>query len=319
MKSYLIKRVLLLLFLLFVVAAMIFFLVHLIPGDPVVKILGEGANKEDLERVRRELNLHKPLLSQYYDFVRNLFGLSFGQSLFNGQDVMTNIIKYLPNTIYLALAAMLIALLISFPLGVLAAFKENTFLDSAVTFLSSAGLAVPNFFLGPLLILLFSIKLDWFPVSGSGGIKYLVLPALTLGTSMSAFLTRIIKTSVSMELKKPYILLVRAKGLSEFKVFKNHILKNSLIPIVTTIGMQFGALLTGAIITETVFSRQGIGILLIESIGKRDYPMIQGLIVFITFVYLIVNFLVDISYFVIDPRSRHLQRSVTRDVSHNLS
>lgn len=317
MKRYIVKRTLLLLFLLFVVATMIFFLVHLIPGDPVVKILGEGANREDIERVRRELNLHKPLLMQYVDFARNLFDFSFGKSLFNNRDVMTNIMTYLPNTIYLALAAMVIALLISFPLGALAAFKENTLIDSTVTFVSTAGLAVPNFFLGPLLILLFSIKLDWLPVSGSQGFAYLVLPALTLGTSMSAFLTRIIKTSIGMELKKPYVLLSRAKGLSGFKVFKNHILKNSLIPIVTTIGMQFGALLTGAIITETVFSWQGIGVLLIDSIGKRDYPMIQGLIVFITFVYLLINFIVDISYFVIDPKSRRLQRSINQDVLHN--
>lgn len=314
MRSYIIKRAFLLIFLLYVVATMVFFLVHLIPGDPVVNILGEGAKIEDIERLRKELNLHQPLLVQYFDFTKNLLNLSFGQSLFNNQKVMVNIIKYLPNTIYLAFAAMIIALLISFPLGVLAAFRENTFIDSAVTFVSSAGLAVPNFFLGPLLIILFSITLGWFPVSGSEGFKYIVLPALTLGTSMSAFLTRIIRTSVSQEMKKPYVLLARAKGLSEFDIIKKHILKNALIPIVTTVGMQFGALLTGAIITETIFSWQGIGVLLIESIGRRDYPMIQGLIVFITFVFLILSFIVDLSYFALNPRSRSSQTGISQHV-----
>ncbi|MFC2155462.1 ABC transporter permease [Acidobacteriota bacterium] len=307
MKSYIIKRTVLLLFLLFVVATMIFFLVHLIPGDPVATLLGEGAKTEDVERLRRELNLHKPLLSQYVDFTRGLLDFSFGHSIFNHREVMTNIMVYLPNTVYLAFAAVIIALLISFPLGALAAFKENSFIDPCVTFISSAGLAVPNFFLGPLLIMLFSVSLGWFPVSGSDGLKYIILPAMTLGVSMSAFLTRIIKASISRELLKPYVLLARAKGLSDFRIFKNHILKNALIPIVTTIGMQFGAFLTGAIITETVFSWQGIGVLLIESIGRRDYPMIQGLIVFITFIYLIIHFLVDLSYFALDPKSRHWQ------------
>ncbi|MCK4763642.1 MAG: ABC transporter permease [Candidatus Aminicenantes bacterium] len=304
MKRYIVKRILLLLFLLFAVSTMIFFPVHLIPGDPVVKILGEGANSEDVERLRRDLNLHKPLFHQYLDFIRRLLDLSFGKSLFNNREVMANILKYLPNTIYLTIAAMTAAILISLPLGVLAAFKKESLLDAAVTFISSAGLAIPNFFLGPLLVIVFSIKLGWFPVSGCEGSKYIVLPALTLGTSMSAFLTRITRTVVSLELQKPYVLLARAKGLSEFRVFREHVFKNALIPVITTMGLQFGALLTGAVITETIFSWQGIGVLLVESITRRDYPMIQGLIVFITFVYLLVNFLVDLSYFALDPRIR---------------
>jgi len=188
MKSYIIKRTVLLLFLLFVVGTMVFFLVHLIPGDPVVTLLGEGAKTEDVERLRREMNLHKPLFSQYVDFTRGLLDFSFGHSLFNHREVMANIMVYLPNTIYLAFAAAIIAVLISFPLGALAAFRENSIIDSSITFVSSAGLAVPNFFLGPLLIMLFSVNLGWFPVSGSDSYKHIVLPALTLGTSMSAFL-----------------------------------------------------------------------------------------------------------------------------------
>ena len=308
MKKYVIKRLVLLVFLLWASATLIFFLIHLIPGDPVVSILGEGANFEDIQRIRHELKLDLPLWQQYLDFNRNLIGLSFGDSIFNNRPVLANIMDYLPNTIYLATAAMSLAILLSLTMGTIAAFRENTRWDSGVTFMSSAGLAVPNFFLGPLLIILFSIKLNLLPVSGTESFRHLILPALTLGISMTAFLTRIVRTSLVTELKKPYILLARAKGLSEPKIFTRHLFRNALIPIVTTIGLQFGALLTGAIVTETVFSWQGIGILLIKSINRRDYPMVQGLIVFITFVYLIINFLVDISYPLIDPRIKYGQK-----------
>lgn len=307
MKKYIYKRTLLLLFLLIAVSTVVFFLIHFIPGDPVVGILGEGASSEDINRLRQDLNLDKPLLHRYLDFSKNLFNLSFGKSLFNRQTVIRNILTVLPNTLYLALASMVLALIISFPLGTWAAIKGDTHtaVDTSVTLVSSVGLAIPNFVLGPLLIIIFSIKLGWFPVSGSQGFACIILPALTLGTSMSAFLTRIIRTSVGTELKKPYVLLARAKGLTGFQIFKKHLLKNALIPIVTTIGLQMGALLTGAIITETIFSWHGIGSLLVTAIKQRDYPMVQGIIVFMTFVYLILSFLVDLSYFLIDPRIRH--------------
>ncbi|NIM18490.1 MAG: ABC transporter permease subunit [Candidatus Aminicenantes bacterium] len=307
MKKYIYKRTLLLLFLLIAVSTVVFFLIHFIPGDPVVGILGEGASIEDINRLKQDLNLDKPLLFQYLDFSKNLFNLSFGKSLFNQQTVIRNILTVLPNTLYLALASMVLALIISFPLGTWAAIKgdTHTVVDTSVTLVSSVGLAIPNFVLGPLLIIIFSIKLGWFPVSGSQGFACIILPALTLGTSMSAFLTRIIRTSIGTELKKPYVLLARAKGLTGFQIFKKHLLKNALIPIVTIIGLQMGALLTGAIITETIFSWHGIGSLLVTAIKQRDYPMVQGIIVFMTFVYLILSFLVDLSYFLIDPRIRH--------------
>lgn len=270
-----------------------------------MSILGEGADGEEVQRMRNELNLDKSLWHQYLDFNKNLLDLSFGKSLFNNKPVIRTILAYFPNTLYLAGTAMVLALLISFPLGTLAAFKENTAVDSFVTFTSSAGMAVPNFFLGPMLIFLFSVKMELLPVSGSEGFKYILLPALTLGTSMCAFLTRIVRVSMGMELKKNYVVLARAKGLTEIKLFFNHILKNSMIPIITTAGLQLGALLTGAIVTETIFSWQGIGTLLITSVTRRDYPMLQGLIVFITFIYLSINFVVDLSYFFLDPRIRH--------------
>jgi peptide/nickel transport system permease protein len=306
-KRYILKRTFLLLFLFIAVSALVFFFIHIIPGDPVIGALGEFAGSEDIERVRHELNLHKPILSQYLDFVKNSANLSFGHSIFDRQPVMRHILMYFPNSLYLAFASMALALFISFPLGVWASLKSETgsIVDASVTLLSSFALAIPTFFLGPLLVILFSIKLGWLPVSGSDGFTYIILPALTLGISMSAFLTRIIRGSVISELNKPYVLLARAKGLSEFQVFRKHILKNAMIPIVTTIGLQFGALLGGAIITETIFSWQGIGSLLITSINRRDYPMVQGIVMFITFLYLIVSFFVDLSYFVIDPRTRN--------------
>jgi peptide/nickel transport system permease protein len=305
LRGYIVKRLLILMFLLWAVGCVAFFLIHVIPGDPVIGILGEGENVEDMERIRRELNLDKPLLAQYLDFNRNLLDLSLGTSLYNRRQVIDNIVTYLPNTAFLALAAMLIALLLSFPLGTAAAFKKKSGFESAVIFFSAAGQAIPNFFLGPLLILLFSIQFGWLPVSGSEGMRYLVLPALTLGTSMTAFLTRIIRTAVGTELQKPYVLLARAKGLSELKIFFRHVLKNAMIPIITAMGMQFGFLLTGAIVTETIFSWQGIGVLLIQSVYRRDYPMVQGLVVFMSAVYLMVNFLVDVSYFLLDPRIKN--------------
>jgi len=304
MKKYIIKRILLLLFLIGAVSTIVFFLIHLVPGDPVTSVLGPGAGREDIERVRRELSLDKPAIHQYLEFIKNLGNLSFGKSIANNQTVLGNILQALPNTVYLAIASMLLALMISLPLGTTAAFKENTAVEASITFISSVGLAIPNFFLGPLLIILFSIKLGWLPVSGSESFQHIILPMLTLGTSMSAFLTRITRSAVGTELKKPYVVLAMAKGLTGSQIFWKHLLKNAMTPIVTTIGLQLGALLTGAIITEKVFSWPGIGSLLINSIKQRDYPMVQGIIVFIAFVYLTLSFLVDLSYFLIDPRTR---------------
>lgn len=305
MVRYILKRSAQLLFLLWAVSTLIFFLIHLIPGDPTTGILGEGAGAGEIRELKTQLNLDKPIIEQYFLFNRNLMNRSFGASLYNHKPVLDNILAYLPNTLYLSTASMLLAVLFSFPLGIWAAFREGAWIDTAVTAASSAGLAAPNFLLGPLLIILFSVTLRLFPVSGSGGFKYIILPALTLGTSMSALLTRIVRTAAGSELKKPYILLARAKGLSHTAVFFKHLLKNILIPVVTTVGLQLGALLTGAVITETIFSWQGMGALLIQSIHRRDYPMVQGIIVFITFTYLTINLLVDLSYFFFDPRIRH--------------
>lgn len=305
MKHFIIKRTLLLIFLLFAVSTAAFFLLRLIPGDPVMGMYGEISFAAELQDLNTDLNPDASIWKQYLSFFKKLAMLDLGTSLFNNKPVIHGILSYFPNTLYLGTAAMTFAVLISFPMGTLAAFKENTTVDSIITFISSAGTAVPNFFLGPLLIILFSVKLELLPVSGSEGVKSLILPMLTLGLSMSAFLTRIIRTAISAELVKPYILFARAKGLDHRRIFFNHLLKNAMIPIITTAGLQLAALLSGTIITENIFSRQGIGTLLIQSINRRDYPMSQGLIIFLAFIYLFINFLVDISYFFLDPRIRH--------------
>jgi peptide/nickel transport system permease protein len=304
MWIYLVKRILLLFLILIIAATILFLFVHLIPGDPVVSVLGEQSSRQDVQRIRQHLQLDRPLLGQYIDFILDRLSLRFGHSLLHNRPVRDVIFEALPNTFYLALLVMFLSLSIGFPLGVVAAFKENTIVDSAITFVSSIGIAIPNFFLGPLLIILFSIKLNWLPVSGAGGFLYMILPALTLSTSMLALLTHIIKTSVSAELTKPYILFARAKGFNGWKLFKNHVFRNSLAPIITTIGLQFGALLSGTVITETVFSMPGIGYLLVTAVRQRDYPMVQAIVILVTGFYLLLSFLVDISYLAIDPRLR---------------
>ncbi|MCP4155475.1 MAG: ABC transporter permease [bacterium] len=305
MKRYVIKRTLMLIFLLYSTALLVFIFLYYLPGDPSMSILTKGYSLQDIQRFNTGLSMDKPLLTQFLGYHKQLLNLDFGISFFNHKAVTYNIMAYLPNTLRLAAASMTLALLLSFPIGTLAAFNENTPLDSMITFANSVILALPVFLLGPLLIVLFSIKLELLPVSGSTEIKYIILPALTLGISMSAPLTRIIRVSVCRELKQEYVLLANAKGLSQYKIFVNHILKNAMIPIITTIGLQTGALLTGVIITESIFSWQGIGTLLFHSIKRRDYPTVQGIVLLITFFYLVINFLTDISYFYLEPGIRY--------------
>ena len=271
MRAFIIKRVIQLLFLFWALSALIFFLIHLIPGDPVVSLLGERAGNEDVRRMRIELKLDRPLIAQYLEFNRNLWNGSLGQSLFSHQPVVRDILHYLPNTLWLTLASMGITLLISLPIGTLGGMKENSVWDKWITLGTALSLAIPNFLIGLLLILAFSIVIGWFPVSGDAGIRYLFLPAMTLGISLSAQMIRIIRTAISAEMKKPYILLARAKGLTEAQILVRHVLRNALIPIGTVIGLQFGALLTGAIVTESVFSWQGIGVLLLTAIHRREH------------------------------------------------
>jgi len=284
---------------------MIFFLVHAIPGDPVVAMLGKMPSTEDVCRLTRSLKLDRPLAEQYAHFIKKTITLDLGESLVDRKPVRDAIMNYFPNTAILAFCAMILSLLIAFPLALMAAFRKDSYWNALSMGFSAFGLAMPSFLLGLLLIILFSVQLKLLPVSGSGGPEFLILPALTLAISLSAFLTRAIFTTVSCELRQPYVLLARAKGLSDVRIFFHHVLKNALIPVTTIIGLQLGALLSGTIVIENIFSWPGIGTLLITAVRQRDFPMIQGVALFMAFLYLLLNLLIDMSYPFIDPRIHH--------------
>jgi peptide/nickel transport system permease protein len=287
------------------ISTLVFFLIHLIPGDPVEIMLGEGAQEANIAELRHQMGLDRPIGIQYADFLRGLIRGDLGRSIKTREPVGAMIRSRFPATFQLTLFSMLIAVLVAVPLGVLAAVRQYSTLDYSSMLLALLGISMPNFWLGPLLIIFFSVKLGWFPVSGMGGLSHMILPAVTLGTAMAALLARMTRSSMLEEIRSEYVKTARARGLSEAQVIFKHTLKNAMIPVITVIGLQFGSLLTGAIITETIFSWPGIGRLLITSINTRDYPVVQGCILFIAFSYLIVNFAVDIIYSYLDPRIRY--------------
>lgn len=287
------------------VATLVFALIHLIPGDPAQAMLGEAAPQADVDALRRQLGLDRPLLAQYGDFLAGAITGDLGTSLRTGTPVSTQIAERLPATFELALAAMLVALALALPLGIAAATWRGTFVDQAAMTLALAGMSIPNFWLGPLLAIVFAVELGWLPVSGRGGVEHLVLPALSLGLALAAMLARMTRASLLEELREPYVRAARARGVSRMRAVMAHAFRNSLIPIVTIVGLQFGAVLTGAVITETIFSWPGIGRLLIQSIGFRDYPLVQGCILLIAVTYVAVNLLTDLAYGFLDPRIRY--------------
>jgi len=284
---------------------LVFFFLHIVPGDPVEAMLGESARAVEKERLRRELGLDLPLAAQYLKFLKGIATGDLGESYFFRRPVAEVIAERVPATLELAVASLFVAGIIALPLGILAALREGTALDALSMLFALIGVSMPNFWLGPLLIILFSIKLGWFPVSGRSGLGSLVLPALTLGTALAALLSRMTRSSLLEVLGEEYLTVARAKGLPERRVILKHALRNALIPIVTVLGLQFGALLSGAIITENVFSWPGIGTLLITAVEARDYPLVQGCVLFISIVYVAVNLAVDLLYGFIDPRIRY--------------
>ncbi|MCB9476416.1 MAG: ABC transporter permease [Deltaproteobacteria bacterium] len=304
MARYIRQRLLLLVPTLLGVATLVFFFIHMIPGDPVEVMLGELAQDADKEQLRANLGLDRPLPTQYADFLAGAATGNLGESFFYHKDVFEVIAERLPATVRLSIAAMIVALLIALPAGILAAVKHNTAVDHATMLGSLVGVAMPNFWLGPLLIILFSIKLGWFPVSGNEGAGSIVLPAITLGTALAAMLSRMTRSSVLEELSADYIVTARAKGLPERVVVLKHALRNALMPVITIVGLQVGALLSGAIITEAVFAWPGIGTLLIQAIQTRDYPLVQGCVLTIAFSYVLVNLVTDVCYALVDPRVR---------------
>jgi ABC-type dipeptide/oligopeptide/nickel transport system permease component len=289
---------------LWLILTMVFLLAHIVPGDPVAQMLGEGARAEDLTQLRHALGLDLPLPIQYGRYLSGVLHGNLGESFRFQQPVLKVVAEHYPATLELAAVALLICALIGIPAGVLAAHKRGERTDHTVAVLTLFGLSVPNFALGPVLILLFSVVLGWLPVSGRGGISHLILPAFTLGAALAAILTRMVRTSVIEELSADYVRTARAKGVSESGVLFRHALRNALIPILTILGLQFGSLLAGTIVTESIFSWPGIGRLAVQAIGARDYPLLQGCILLIAVSYVFVNLLTDFVYALVDPRVR---------------
>jgi peptide/nickel transport system permease protein len=283
----------------------VFLLIHLIPGDPVEIMLGESAVAAQKEELRRELKLDRPVAAQYAEYLRGLATGDLGVSFRSREPVAREILSRFPSTLLLAAASLLVAVLIAVPLGVLSAMRQHSFLDNLSAFIAMLGLSMPNFWLGPLLILVFSIRLGLFPVAGSGTAMHLVLPALTMGMGMAAILMRMMRSSLLEEIRQEYVRAASAKGLSRRAAILRHALRNSMIPVLTVLGLQFGALLSGSIITETIFSWPGIGRLTVQAIDARDYPLVQGCVLFIALCTVAVNLATDLLYSRLDPRIRH--------------
>jgi len=286
------------------VASVVFALIHLVPGDPVEAMLGDGARAADVEALRARLGLDRPLGEQYAAFLGGLVRGDLGTSLTTGRPVAEMLAEHYPATLELALAALLVALAVALPLGAVAAVRRGGPADHAARAFALAGVSIPNFWLGPVLILVVAIRWDLLPVSGRQGLASLVLPAVTLGTAMAGLLTRIVRSALAGELERPYTLTARAKGVGRRAVVWRHALRNALVPVVTVAGLQFGTLLTGAVITETIFAWPGLGRLLIQSIRLRDYPVVQGAVLAIALTYVLVNLATDATYVAIDPRIR---------------
>lgn len=304
MLAYAIRRIALTIPVLLGVATLVFLLIHLVPGDPAQAMLGDSAAGTDVQELRTKLGLDRPLTVQYERYLRGLVAGDLGTSFRYQTPVAREIGQRLGPTAELAAAAVLVSIIIALPLGVLGALFRGRALDQVATTISLVGVSMPNFWLGPLLAILFAVKLGWLPVSGSGTAAHFVLPAVTLGAALAAMLARMTRATLIDELRELYVTSARARGLSRGRAVMAHALRNSLIPVVTIIGLQLGAVLTGTIITETIFAWPGVGRLLIQAINFRDYPLVQGCILLIAVTYVSVNLLVDLAYAWLDPRIR---------------
>lgn len=305
MVTYLLRRVALTIPVLLGVATLVFALIHLVPGDPAEAMLGESASAADLSDLRMRLGLDAPLLTQYRRYLTGLARGDLGTSFRYNTPVGREISQRLGRTAQLATAAMIVAVAIAVPLGIIGAIYRGRAPDQIAMTVSLAGIAMPNFWLGPLLAWVFAVWLGWLPVSGTGTWAHLVLPSITLGAALAAMTARMTRASLIDELRELYVLAARARGLSARRAVLAHALRNSLIPVVTIVGLQLGAVLTGTIITETIFAWPGVGRLLIQAISFRDYPLVQGCILFIAVTYVAMNLIVDLVYGWLDPRIRY--------------
>ena len=309
MISLIVRRGIQLLFLLFGISFLVFSSMYIAPGDPATMVGGPTATESDLESIRENLGLNDPFLVQYGRYVKNAVQGEFGYSYQSKQSVSEAIAIRLPNTFKLAIASMIVAIIIGVVAGLISALKQNSWLDMTSTTLALAGISIPNFWLGALLILVFAVNLQWLPVGGLSapfytleGFKQMILPAITLGTSAAAMISRMTRSSVLEVAKADYVRTARAKGVKERSVIWVHTLKNAMIPVVTVIGVNFGGLLGGTIITEKVFAINGVGRLMVDAIAQRDFPMVQASVLLVATLFVIVNLLVDIVYTFIDPR-----------------
>lgn len=312
MLGYIVKRLLSLIPVLFVVSVAIFLIVHLTPGDPAAVILGIEATEEQIEALNEEMGLNLPIHEQYITWVTGVLQGDFGHSYFMNESVTESILSHLGPTLSLAIMAEIVALIIAIPIGIIAAYRRGTLTDQTLMIISLLGMAIPSFLLGLLFMLYFGVHLQWLPIAGyeplSEGlwehIRYLILPAISLGTIQAALVARMTRSSMLEVLNTNYIKTARSKGIKELKVVAKHALRNAFLPILTVIGQSFGTLVTGAVVVETIFNLPGLGQLIINSIERRDFAVIQGVVLFVTLIYVSINLLVDLLYGIVDPRVR---------------
>lgn len=313
MGAYILRRLIMLIPVMLIVGIVVFMLIHITPGDPAAVMLGDRATGEQIEQLREQMGLNDPLIVQFTEWFGNALRLDFGESFFLDMPVTEALRERAQPTILLTTYALLIEILIGVPCGVIAAIRRNSILDRTLMVMSIAGAAIPTFFLGIVLILIFAVRLQWLPSGGYVPIqespqehfKAMLLPAFTLGFSAAGLLARLVRSSMLDVMRDDYIRTAMAKGLKFRKVITGHALRNALIPAVTVIGYSLGALLGGAVVTETVFTIPGMGRLVVQSIARRDYPLIQGAIMLTAGIYVLVNLLVDVLYVYIDPRIRY--------------
>jgi peptide/nickel transport system permease protein len=305
MIKYIIRRVLLIVPVMLGVSVIVFGIMHLTPGDPAILMLGEAAPEAEYAALRTRLGLDEPIHVQYVIWIGRVVQLDLGRSIRSGRPVLNEITARLPATIELAVLATLLAIVVGVPLGVISANRPNTAVDHGATVLAFGGLAMPVFWQGLMMILIFSLWLGWFPSSGRhGGWVYYVLPTITLGTSAIAAITRMTRATMLETLTQDYIRTARSKGVFDRSIIYRHALRNALIPVVTVIGLQFGGLLSGAVLTETIFSWPGIGRLAVDAIRSKDFPVVQGVVLVFAITYALVNLFVDVLYAYLDPRLR---------------
>jgi peptide/nickel transport system permease protein len=309
MGKYIIGRIINMIPTLFIVAIIVFLITRMLPGDPAAVMLGPQASVEEVEALTKELGLNEPLYIQFFEYIGNLLKGDFGNSLTYNQPIVDLIMERFPNTVILAVSALIIALFIGVPAGIIAAKKQNSFLDYAVTSISLIGVSMPIFW----LVLLFSVNLGWFPSTGMGSldkgigdfISHMILPSVALATIPTAQFARITRSSMLEVISQDYVKTARSKGLSEFLVICKHAFKNALTPLLTVLGLQVSSMLGGAVLTETIFSWPGMGLLIIDAIEKRDFVVVQNMVIFIALIFVVVNLVVDILYKVVNPKVKY--------------